>query len=113
SGLSREAAAAMMRYDWPGSIRELENAIEHAFVLCQGGLIDLRHLPETLREIGGVSAPHFEGTSLEEIEKQAIHEALVRNDWKRLATAKELGINKTTLWRKIKQYGLEPPGAEE
>jgi DNA-binding NtrC family response regulator len=109
TGLSREATASMMAYDWPGNIRELENAIEHAFVLCHGGLIELRHLPETLRVIETPPGPPFEGTTLEEIEKQVIHEALLRNDWKRLATAKELGINKTTLWRKMKRFGLHVP----
>jgi len=108
-GLSREATAAMMMYDWPGNIRELENAIEHAFVLCHGGLIELKQLPETLREIETPAGLSYGSTSLKEIEKQAIYEALIRNNWRRGDTADELGINKTTLWRKIKRHGIEVP----
>lgn len=110
-GLSRDAIAAMMLYDWPGNIRELENAIEHAFVLCHGGLIELRWLPETLKQIETPAGLSYEATSLDEIEKQAIYEALIRNNWKRIDTANELGINKTTLWRKIKRHGIEVPEA--
>jgi len=109
TGLSRESTAAMMSYNWPGNIRELENAIEHAFVLCRGGLIELHHLPETLQGMKSDGKPRYENATLQEIERQAIYEALIRNNWKRLATARELGINKTTLWRKIRQYSLEPP----
>lgn len=65
----------MMAHDRPGNIRELENAIEHAFVLCHAGLIELRHLPETLRTVETRSGPSFEGTTLAEIEKQVIFEA--------------------------------------
>ncbi|HOE10903.1 MAG TPA: sigma 54-interacting transcriptional regulator [bacterium] len=109
SGLSDESTAAMMRYNWPGNIRELENAIEHAFVLCRSEWIELRHLPETLRGMKPGGTPRYKSATLREIERQAIYEALIRNKWRRLATARELGINKTTLWRKIRQYSLEPP----
>jgi transcriptional regulator with PAS, ATPase and Fis domain len=105
-GLSQEAMAALMLYDWPGNVRELENAIEHAFVLCQEELIGLRHLPDKiLMEIN----PTFvqKDTTLKEIEKTAIIKALIRNNWKKLQTAKELGINKNTLRRKILAYGIE------
>ena len=106
AGLSRDALNAFMRHDWPGNVRELENAIEHAFILCPGGLIAQAHLPEKFH------APHLAhppATTLEEIEAQAIHHALVRNNWKRKATAEELGVCKSTLWRKIKRFGIEVP----
>ena len=105
-GITHEAMAALMFYEWPGNIRELENAIEHAFVLCKEELIGLRHLPaKILMEINATFAD--KDTTLKEIEKTAILQALIRNNWKKLKTAKELGINKNTLRRKIVRYGIE------
>jgi sigma-54 dependent transcriptional regulator, acetoin dehydrogenase operon transcriptional activator AcoR len=110
-GLSHDTLAIFMNHDWPGNIRELENAIEHAFILCPGGLIQPRHLPEHLRPEAH-SGPSLTGLTLEEVEKRALWEALERNGWRRLATARELGIDKNTLRRKIKRFGLIPPGKE-
>jgi PAS domain S-box-containing protein len=107
-GLSYETLAIFMNHDWPGNIRELENAIEHAFILCPSGLIQAQHLPEHLRP-EYQSGPSFTGLTLEEVEKRALWEALERNNWRRLATARELGIDKNTLRRKIKRFGLTPP----
>ena len=105
-GLSQEAMTALMFYDWPGNIRELENAVKHAFILCKKELIGLRHLPDKiLVEINATFANR--DTTLKEIEKTAILEALRKNNWKKLQTAKELGINKNTLHRKIVRYGIE------
>ncbi|MDX2440930.1 MAG: sigma 54-interacting transcriptional regulator [Desulfobacterales bacterium] len=105
-GVTQEAIAALVLYDWPGNIRELENAIEHAFVLCREELISLKHLPdEILSKINATFAAT--GTTLKEIEKNAIFLALQRNNWKRAVTAKELEINKNTLRRKIIRYGIE------
>jgi transcriptional regulator with PAS, ATPase and Fis domain len=107
-GLSPEALTLFMRHDWPGNIRELENAIEHAFILCPQGLIRAEHLPEHLwRESGAKVAPT--GLSLKEQEKHLLREALERHGWRRMATARELGIDKNTLRRKIKRHGLTPP----
>jgi len=104
-GLTQEAMAALMRYDWPGNIRELENAIEHAFVLCEDEKIGLRHLPDTV--LADIHVAIWDApATLKEIEKQAILRALQRNNWKKLVTARELGINKNTLRRKIVRYGL-------
>jgi transcriptional regulator of acetoin/glycerol metabolism len=97
-----------MRHDWPGNIRELENAIEHAFILCPQGLIQPEHLPEHLRRTGQTMALP-EGLSLKEQEKRCLQEALERHGWRRMATARELGIDKNTLRRKIKRFGLAPP----
>lgn len=104
-GLSHEALEIFMAHDWPGNIRELENAVEHAFILCREGWIRPEHLPEHLQRIRqGFDPPR--GWTLEEIEKRAIWEALERNQWKRMATARELGIDKNTLRRKILRHGL-------
>lgn len=106
AGLSQETLAAFMNYDWPGNIRELQNAIEHAFILCHGGLIQLRHLPEHFRN-GAVAPDGFPiGLTLEEIEAYAIKEALIRNRGNKSATARELGIDKSTMWRKAKRLGI-------
>jgi PAS domain S-box-containing protein len=107
-GLDHAALAIFMRHDWPGNVRELENAIEHAFILCPAGLIQPQHLPEHLRP-EHQPGPPFTGLTLEEIEKRALWEALDRNQWRTMATARELGIDKNTLRRKIKRYGLVPP----
>jgi transcriptional regulator of acetoin/glycerol metabolism len=97
-----------MEYEWPGNIRELENAVEHALILCHGGLIELRHLPEPLRRLGvvGTIGSGIRET-LEEMGARAIREALARNNGRRTAAARDLGINKTTLWRKLKQFNAE------
>ena len=105
-GITPEALAALMLYDWPGNIRELENAIEHAFVLCKKEMIDLQLLPDKI--LSEINAAFIcSGTTLKEIEKSAILQALHRNDWKKSLTAKELGINKNTVRRKMIRYGIE------
>jgi transcriptional regulator with PAS, ATPase and Fis domain len=107
-GLSQEAITALMLHDWPGNVRELENAIEHAFVLCQGEIVHLSDLPRHF--VPTDQAPSVPtGLNLKEVEKRAIHEALVKNNWKKMATARELGIDKNTLRRKIKRHGIIEP----
>ncbi len=108
-GLTQEATAALMLHDWPGNVRELENVIEHGFVLCQGELIHLAHLPERLYpRHGSMVVPT--GLTLKEVEKRTIQQALQRNNWKKMATARELGIDKNTLRRKIHRLGIDEPG---
>ncbi|MGD2098976.1 MAG: sigma 54-interacting transcriptional regulator [Desulfobacterales bacterium] len=104
-GSTQEAIAAMLMYPWPGNVRELENAIEHAFALCQEDLIQMAHLPEDVIPENG-SIVVTTGLTLKEVEKQTIEQALKRNSWKRVKTARELGINKNTLRYKIERYGI-------
>jgi PAS domain S-box-containing protein len=104
-GITQEATAAMLMYSWPGNVRELENAIEHAFVLCRGNMIQMEHLPEDIIPDNG-SIVVTTGLTLKEVEKQTIEQALKRNSWKRVKTARELGINKNTLRQKIQRYGI-------
>ena len=105
-GVSDEVLAAFALHDWPGNIRELENAIEHAFILCKDRIIDLPHLPETIAP-RPVSLAAGGAATLKDIEKRAIADALLRNGGRRMATARELGIHKNTLRRKIAGYGLD------
>jgi sigma-54 dependent transcriptional regulator, acetoin dehydrogenase operon transcriptional activator AcoR len=106
AGVSDEVLAAFALHDWPGNIRELENAIEHAFILCNDGIIDLTHLPETIASRPTNTSARAAAT-LREIEKRAIAEALRRNGGRRMATARELDIHKNTLRRKIEAYGID------
>ncbi len=117
-GVSDAALSILMRYTFPGNIRELENIIEYAFILCHGGFIQPEHLPEPFspkenesRQPGGI--PMHKPLPLEEIEKQAIFQSLERNHWRRMATCRELKISKDTLRRKIQRYGLKSPYDEE
>ncbi|HXK66314.1 MAG TPA: sigma 54-interacting transcriptional regulator [Spirochaetota bacterium] len=100
-GVSDDAMNILLNYDYPGNIRELENIIEHAFVLCHEAYIKLEHLPAYVYGITPVST-----LSLEEMEKTMIKQALARYSNKKDAAA-ALGIDTSTLWRKIKKYNLE------
>lgn len=110
-GLSHGANSLLMTHTWPGNVRELENIIERAFVLCNGSQIEIRHLPTELTgkaPIASETTPDI-GTARRSAEAQAIFKTLEKNNFNRLATAKELGIHKTTLYRKIKTLGLQLP----
>ncbi len=109
AGVSADVLARLMEHDFPGNVRELENIIEQAFVLCRGGMIDLNHLPAELRPKipGGISSG--EPMSLESIEKASIVDALQRRKGNRALTARDLGIHPTTLYRKIRALGIVPP----
>ncbi len=104
-GLSREAMGVIMQHRFPGNVRELENAIEHAFVLCRGEVIEPQHLPPEIVQKVRSSAIGRKGV-LEEAEASAIRQALEKADGNRELAAKELGIHRTTLWRKMKRLGI-------
>ncbi|MBU0674020.1 MAG: sigma 54-interacting transcriptional regulator [Proteobacteria bacterium] len=108
-GISEEALNILTQHNFPGNIRELENIIEYAFILCHGGYIQPEHLPEPFapRKKSAGASSGTGAKTLEEIEKQAILASLERNQWKRLATCRELNISKDTLRRKISRYELE------
>jgi PAS domain S-box-containing protein len=98
--------AVLMRHDFPGNVRELENILQHAFVLCKESVIQFSHLPQELATLAN-QEPDKGPRSLEELEKRAIHEALTDNVENRTAAAKQLGINASTLYRKMKRYGIK------
>jgi PAS domain S-box-containing protein len=108
-GVSEEALAILLAHDYPGNIRELRNFIEHAFVLCPSGLIRPEHLPKEVSARNADRSERSKPQSFAELEAQFIREALARNQFNQAATARELGVHKTTLWRKMKKLGIEVP----
>jgi len=107
-GISQDALTTLVLYDWPGNVRELENAIEHAFVLCRGNMLLLEYLPEQIHSPEGL--PYAKGgKTLQEIEKQAIIRSLIKNNWRKMVTARELGIDKNSLRRKIHRHAIKIP----
>ena len=107
TNVSDEVLAILMRHDFPGNIRELENIIEYAFILCHDHVIRVAHLPEHFRaRYDDKQLSELAGQSLAAIQKRAIEQALIRNNWKRLATARELNIDKGTLRRMIERLGI-------
>jgi DNA-binding NtrC family response regulator len=151
---SPEATQLLERYDYPGNVRELENAIEHAVVVSEGALLTAADLPAAIREprllssggrgSGGGRGPHDEwgGSdarpaggraarddreprpqpelpedprltwSLAEVEKEHMQRVLARHRGNATAAARQLGVSRTTLWRKLRQYGLKRAGAD-
>jgi PAS domain S-box-containing protein len=102
--VSPDVVSLLRRYPFPGNVRELENAIEHAFVMCEGGEILPSHLPSAIVE----ETTARQGIGCEEKnEREVIREALARLRGNRSRAARELGIHRATLWRKIKTLGLD------
>jgi len=109
-GITDEALACLMSYDYPGNIRELENIIERTFILCKTEMIGKEHLPEPVCSLSGVDySKHAEAITFKDVEAIFLTNALRRNNWNRLKTARELGIHKSTLFRKIKSLGIKIP----
>jgi len=110
TGLSGEALACLVSYNYPGNVRELQNMIEHAFILCKSGLIEPHHLPENLCLSHSMeSSSRNETMNMRELEAIFITNMLRRHQWNRIKTAKALGIHKSTLFRKIKALHIQIP----
>ncbi len=106
--ISEDAMRRLMAYDWPGNVRELENAIERAVALGSGPILHIADLPSNLQQESDEHALRSdESMTLEELERRAILRALRETSGDKLAAARLLGIGKTTLYRKLKQYGGE------
>ena len=110
--VSEDAMRRLMAYDWPGNVRELENAIERAVALGSGPVLHLTDLPSNLQYTSTERLPETdELVPLEELERRAIFRALHETGGDKLAAARLLGIGKTTLYRKLKQYDSEDRGS--
>jgi transcriptional regulator with PAS, ATPase and Fis domain len=97
--------AFFMDYAFPGNVRELENIIAFAFIMCRGPVIEMAHLPDDLFQ-KPVTA-HDEWSGPERTEAEKLRAMLCRHSGDRSKTARAMGISRTTLWRKIKKYGLD------
>ena len=106
--ISEDAMRRLIAYDWPGNVRELENAIERAVALGSGPILHVGDLPSNLQYPTSERAPERdEILPLEELERRAILRTLRETGGDKLSAARMLGIGKTTLYRKLKQYHLE------
>ena len=113
TGVSADVLGVLTAHDYPGNVRELQNIIEHAFVLLGEGQIELRHLPSDLVP---AARPPLRGRKLVDalnaFEGQAIRQALERNGGNRLAAARELGMHKSTFFRKARLLGIDLPAQD-
>jgi len=113
--VSKEAMDLLMKYDWPGNVRELENVMERAMILDEGGLIEGDDLPDTIRfgeSHRGSLIIDSPTLTLEELEKEYILKVLNHTRWQKKRASEVLGINASTLYRKLIAYGVERPGGE-
>ena len=112
-GFSDQTWGYLTNYDWPGNIRELENAVEHAVIVAEGPLIAARDLPLAIVERGlprlgaGQDDSIPDGLRLDDVEARYIRRAIRQKGGNLTETAKGLGISRTTLWRKMRRYGIE------
>jgi len=115
TGVAPDVMALLMAHNYPGNVRELENIIERAFVLCGMGKIERVHLPAELTghpAVSRIPAGETIAAQTQASETQAIRTALERHGFNRLAAARELGLHKSTLFRKIKALGIQLPAQD-
>jgi len=107
--ITNEVTAALLAYDYPGNVRELENIIEHCFVLCEGEIIESQHLPASVRPSSKLDKTKVgEPATIKQMEILLITQALRRNNGNKTAAARQLGIDKSTLFRKMKAFDIKP-----
>lgn len=118
-GMTKEADELLMNYDWPGNIRELKNAIERVMILADGNRVTVKYLPIRISEGGALPVPMPEGhsngaiqlpsggTSLYDVERELIRQALEQSRGNKTTAAKLLRITRDTLRYKVKKYDLE------
>ncbi|MGH9454160.1 MAG: sigma-54-dependent transcriptional regulator [Terriglobia bacterium] len=113
TGFAPEAMERLMAYNWPGNVRELENCVQHALALGTGPRLGATDLPAAILRQTTVPLHGEAGNTLQELERDAILRALETAGGDRVRAAKLLGIGKTTIYRKLKEYGLEDDSAPE
>jgi len=106
--VSKDVMNILMEYNYPGNVRELENIIEHASVMCQSTRIRTSHLPPELtpKRQKMIIEEKESHPPIQAFEKQLIQETLEKHNGNKILAAKELGLHRSTLWRKIRKYGL-------
>ncbi|MDO8301877.1 MAG: sigma 54-interacting transcriptional regulator, partial [Sedimentisphaerales bacterium] len=107
--LSAEAADSLCRYDWPGNIRQLANVMEHAHVLTDSTVIELRTLPSVLQQYSGRSTTSAQPMTLDEIERQAIKQALEQTHYCKATAARRLNVNIQRLDRLMQRLEISMP----
>jgi DNA-binding NtrC family response regulator len=114
TGFHEQAVHMLQRYHWPGNVRELVNVVERAIVLTKRNFVGVEDLPEGVRRAAATpEALQVRGSvanlkaALANPERQIIVDALENNGWNRQNTAEMLGINRTTLYKKMKKYGIQ------
>ncbi|MFP4038027.1 MAG: sigma-54 interaction domain-containing protein [Desulfobacteraceae bacterium] len=112
AGVSAEALACLMEHDFPGNVRELENIIEQALVLCRNGIIEARHLPPEFRRVQAAPGDIHGPMDLKTMERRFIEQTLRYHRGNRLNAARDLGIDPSTLYRKIKALKIPVPGSD-
>ncbi|TAK09303.1 MAG: PAS domain-containing protein [Candidatus Manganitrophaceae bacterium] len=110
TNISPEALEYLLSYDYPGNVRELENMIEHAFVTSPGPTLSIEHLPKPVSPLSKQAVPSRskEGT-LANQEKELMIKVLEKMNWNQAKAAAELGISRSTLWRRLKEFGIKIP----
>ncbi len=113
-GLKPDVLPALMAHQFPGNIRELENILDYATVVCKNDYIGIEHLPHYLAENAKTeeTGQPINNDGIKAVERGFIHDALAKNNWNRKATAESLGIHPTTLWRKIKHLNIDTSGQD-
>ncbi len=109
-GFTPAARELLLSYPWPGNVRELANAIERALVLCHRGEIEAEYLPISTRSVDREQTPA--ALSLQAMEKQHIERVLRLTSFNVTQTAKKLGVDRVTLYNKMRKYGIERPPSE-
>jgi transcriptional regulator with PAS, ATPase and Fis domain len=107
-GLSPQSLMVLEQYPFPGNVRELQNVMEHAFVCCEEHIIQFEHLPADLQRHYWEHREWTDTESLQSVERQAICRALDKSGWHFKEASQQLGIGRSTLWRKVRQFGIKP-----
>ena len=104
--ISPDTMEILLQYEYPGNVRELENILEHAFILCKGNIILKEHLPSyTIGIAGELEKIETRSDLMNQVETNTILSTLKKHNWNKIKTSEELGIHRSTLWRKLKRMG--------
>ncbi len=111
SGITENAQKALLEYPWPGNVRELENVIERAAIVCADEGIDEGDLALEVQNLNRPDSRGQRPVALKDVERVHILSVLRLTNWNKAKTARMLGISRSTLWAKMREFGLE--GIEE